>query len=249
MRFRATIDYRGTNFAGWQSQPNAITVQSAIEEALTTYSREKVKIVGCGRTDAGVHAQNYVFHFDLESDLSERDLRGINALLGSDIALKLLERTSDDFHARYSCKSRRYRYEIHGEKDPFLQGLSYFFIQFDQLNRDAMELAAQVLVGEYDFYTFCKSNSDVDHCFCKVTRAEWEWKERGAVFRIEANRFLRGMVRLIVGMCLQVGLGKLEVEEMSRFFFNRERLPQPLSAPAEGLYLEYLQYGQLHLGI
>ena len=242
MRFRATLDYRGTHFAGWQSQPNAITVQSVIEDALSTYTREDVRIVGCGRTDAGVHAQNYVCHFDLQGSLGIRDLRGLNALLGKDVALKHLEPTSEDFHARYSCKSRRYRYEIHGEKDPFLQGLSFYFIQFDQLNRDAMELASQVLVGEYDFYSFCKSNSDVDHYLCKVSRAEWEWKERGAVFRIEANRFLRGMVRLIVGMCLQVGLGKLEVEEMSGFFFNQKRLPQPLSAPAEGLYLEGLQY-------
>ena len=105
-----------------------------------------------------------------------------------------------------------------------------------------MELASEVLEGEHDFFTFCKSNNDVNHYMCHVYEAQWEWKAKGAVFHIEANRFLRGMVRLIVGMCLQVGRGKLEVEEMSRHFFDQQRLPQPLSVPPQGLYLEDLQY-------
>ena len=217
-------------------------MQGEIQKALTTYLRHEVSVTGCGRTDTGVHALDYVLHFNCDRKLITNDLKGINALLPWDIAFHEIERTSDEFHARFDCRSRGYVYHLHGFKDPFLKGRSFHFKQFRDLNRDLVLEASKMLDQQSEFYPFCKTRSDVESYECKNFSNQWTWGEGRLVYNVTANRFLRGMVRLLVGAQLNVGLGLLSLTELQEAMKEQRRLNRDWSVPAHGLYLDHIIY-------
>jgi len=244
MRYFLELSYLGTPFSGWQKQPQARSVQGELEHAFSTLLRQKVELVGCGRTDAGVHASYYVAHLDVAEPLPENFLHRANRFLPPDIALHALLPVPDEMHARFSALERSYEYRIHCHKDPFLQNLSYHFPFCRDLAFAKLQQAGR-LIMQYDaFYPFCKSNSDARHMKCQLHHISWERKPQTGqlYFSISANRFLRGMVRLIVGACLQVGLGKLSTKELQKALDEQTRLPQAWSVPARGLYLTDVIY-------
>ena len=243
-RYKTTLAYNGRDFLGWQSQKGGGSIQDAIEAALAVYCKEKIGIVGCGRTDSGVHARNYVMHFDSSKDLTSRDLKGLNAILPGSIAISRIKAVDDEFHARFHCVRRTYSYYLNGKKDPFKQDLSYRFHSFDKIDLDLLEKATQLITQYTDFYPFCKSHSGASHFKCQILESSWKWdeKESLATYTISANRFLRGMVRLLVGMQLNVALGKLSLEDVRMSLEAQQRLELDWSVPAHGLFLENVSY-------
>lgn len=245
MRWQIHLSYLGTNFCGWQRQPNAMSVQQTLEEAFALILRQPVEMVGCGRTDTGVHARNYVAHADVvDFPLTDKVVYQINAVLPLVISVNRIVETHETFHARFDAVERQYKYYMHFNKDPFLNGLSYYFHQETSLDPEKMQSAAELLLQFGDFLPFCKTGSDADHFRCKLTESEWVFEDGKAVYSISANRFLRGMVRLIVGACLNVGLGKISLEELKDNLENQTPLAHAWSVPAEGLYLEEIVYSQ-----
>ncbi|MBT8231535.1 MAG: tRNA pseudouridine(38-40) synthase TruA [Saprospiraceae bacterium] len=244
-RYFAEIAYKGTEFSGWQIQPNAPTVQEVIELQLTKLTGSLAGIVGCGRTDAGVHASQYFFHFDIDnSNLDSNKLcYQLNATLPESIAVKKVLPVKEDAHARFDATQRSYVYKLHGNKNPFLKDTSFKFNQFKNINFKQLNTAAQLLLKYEDFFPFCKTKTEVETFKCAMSRSEWvRVDELNLEYHVSANRFLRGMVRLIVGMCLNVSLGKLKLEEVKSALDNQTRLETAWSVPAEGLYLNKIVY-------
>ena len=241
-RYVLELAYRGTAYAGWQRQPNAMSVEETIDTALSTILGESIKIFGCGRTDAGVHASDFVAHFDFAGELPPRLLARLNRYLPEDIALYRICRVPEDFHARFSATARSYVYRISLRKDPFRPDTVAWLPAYGDLDLEAMDEAARLLPAFGEFAPFCKTNSDAYTMRCEITESTWEFGEAELVYRVSANRFLRGMVRLIVGSCLQIGAGKLSVDRLRICLERQERLPRPLSAPAAGLFLTSVTY-------
>lgn len=241
-RYVLELSYNGTNYAGWQRQPNAMTVEEAIDSALSLILAEKIKIVGCGRTDTGVHASYYVAHFDFSGELPPAIFRRLNRFLEDDIAILGLYRVPEDFHARFHATGRGYTYRIALHKDPFRQNTVASLPQMKGIDQTLMQQAASLLLGYSAFAPFCKTNSDAFTMNCTLTEARWDFADDEWTFHISANRFLRGMVRLIVGMCIRVGEGKLSLEQLTLAMDKQERLPKPWSAPASGLFLSAVDY-------
>ena len=241
MRWRIALSYDGTHFSGWQKQPGEITVQQTIEDAFSTILRVPVEVVGCGRTDTGVHSRNYIAHFDAPA-VNKKFLYQVNAILPVSIAIKACEQVHDDFHARFDATQRHYVYYMHVAKDPFLRHHSFFFRNGHELDRQAMQSAAAQLLNHSTFFPFCKTGSDVHHYKCILTKSEFVFEEGQIRYHISANRFLRGMVRLIVGALLNVGLGKLTWAEIEEALVNQTPLALQWSVPAEGLFLEEINY-------
>lgn len=243
MRYFIKLAYRGTPFAGWQTQPNALSVQQCMEETLGRLLKTSVSLVGCGRTDTGVHASEYFAHFDWEqSDLPQDLISRLNRMLPPEIAIYDLYPVSTDLHARFSATRRTYHYHLTGERDPFRQDLVYAFYNFDKLDRPVMQEAAH-LIGEFDaFYPFCKSHSGVEHYRCQIYHSGWKESGVDFIYEISANRFLRGMVRLIVGMCIQAGLHQISLAEVRSSLVSQTPLPKSLSVPARGLFLTKIMY-------
>lgn len=241
-RYKALVDYHGGAFNGWQIQPDARSVQEELQEALSTFCHQPIAVVGCGRTDAGVHARNYPLHFETHRNLSSRDLKGINAILPSDISMSFVSPVSNDFHARYSCYRRTYHYFIHFRKSVFEQGLSFHYPLAAQCDVDDLNAASELMIRTGNFYTFCKSKSGVDNYECSVDQCQWSERENGWQLKISSNRFLRGMVRMTVGMCLNVALGKISLIEVKKCLQQQQRLDRPWSVPAEGLFLVKAEY-------
>lgn len=244
-RYRFRISYHGGDYCGWQIQPHSPSVQQTIEEKLSLLTNSKVEIVGCGRTDTGVHASDYVFHAQFETGLPPAQLQyKLNSMLPKSIAIHSVEVCDDDFHARYSATSRSYTYLLHFEKDPFKDGLSYFCPYAQQMDIELLRPFADLLMEYEDFATFCKTNSDVQHTRCRIDRVEWITDDypRTLRFEITANRFLRGMIRLIVGASVNVSRGKLTLDQVKDCLEHQKPLPLAWSAPAEGLYLSEIRY-------
>lgn len=244
-RYFIWIRYRGTTFSGWQVQPNAPTVQASIEEALQLLIRiEDLQVVGCGRTDAGVHAAYYVFHVDLPCVWDENLSRKLNRILGPDIVFTHFQEVSDSLHARFSARKRTYKYLIDLEMPTFLQDCAYGYpYNPEQLDFQRLQSAAVLLLDYEDFFPFCKSKSETEHYRCEMFASEWLMiRNRYLIYTVEANRFLRGMVRLIVGMCLRVGEGKISLSEVREALDHQKRLENPYSAPAKGLFLYRIDY-------
>lgn len=246
MRYFAELAYKGTSYVGWQSQPGQVSVQSTIEDALSTILNAPTAVVGCGRTDAGVHALQYFLHFDFEGAFPDGFERRLNKYLPPDIAVYRIFAVAPDAHARYDATHRAYEYHIDGRKNPFGVGTRYHFPFVDQLDWTAMQAAASLLLNYSEFYPFCKSNTDVKTMRCELRRAEWvKGSEPGQFcFHIAADRFLRGMVRLIVGACLNVGLGKLTLAKVEQAMQQQQRLSKSLSVPPDGLYLTDIRYAE-----
>jgi tRNA pseudouridine38-40 synthase len=243
MRWKLSLHYLGTAYAGWQRQPDAVSVQQVVEEALSTILRQPIEITGCGRTDAGVHARNYIAHFDAElNDEPGKVVYHVNAILPHDISIQSISATHDTFHARYDAIWRHYRYYMHAEKDPLLYGRSFYFHPHAEMDQDKMKEAAALFIDYKQFKPFCKTGSDAENYQCQLIVTEWSFEEYQSMYSIRANRFLRGMVRLIVGACLNVGLGKISVEDVKRALETQQELRHAWSVPPEGLFLESVTY-------
>ena len=242
MRFFITLSYDGTRYHGWQIQPNGDSVQQCMQEALSTLLRKPVEVVGAGRTDTGVHARMMVAHFDWEEPLDGKQLAyKLNKLLPGDIAVQEVRQVEDDMHARFSATSRTYHYYIHTRKDPFLQAYSWqipFALDFEKMNE-----AAKVLLEYEDFTSFSKVNTDTKTNLCDLKEAYWEevaaWQWR---FTITANRFLRNMVRAIVGTLVEVGRGRTSIEEMRQIIEAKDRCQAGESVPGKVFFLVDIKY-------
>ena len=243
-RYFVTLSYDGTRYHGWQIQPNGVSVQERLQEALSTLLRKPVAVTGAGRTDAGVHARMMVAHFDWEDDaIDGRQLAyKLNRLLPFDIAVNKVEAVSIEMHARFSATSRMYRYYIHTMKDPFQRAYSceiHYPLDFSKMNE-----AAQVLMTYEDFGAFCKSGADVKTTLCQVTKAEWvQTSPTTWYFEIRANRFLRNMVRAVVGTLIEVGRGRLSLDDFKRVIEGKQRSDAGESMPGNALFLEDVVYG------
>lgn len=241
MRYFIQFSYFGKAYHGWQNQPNAITVQEVLEKALSTLLRDKIDVVGAGRTDAGVHAKQMFCHFDFDSIDDKKDLAyRLNAFLPDDIAVQEIRTVVDGAHARFDAIERTYEYWLVREKDPFLFDYAHWVKH--PLDLPAMNEAAKMLLEYTDFECFSKSNTDVKTFNCDVRQAYWEARADKWVFTITADRFLRNMVRAVVGTLLDVGLKKIKSGDMHRIIASKDRSEAGVSVPAKGLYLTKVIY-------
>lgn len=245
MRYFLEVAYNGTNYHGWQIQRNAHSVQAEIQQALSILLRNPTDILGSGRTDAGVHAIQQFAHFDTEQtfDLAE-SVRKLNGILPQDISVKRIIPVKKTDHTRFDATQRHYMYRIHREKTPFLQNVSYY--NFHSLDVEQMNKAAKILLKYEDFQCFSKVHTDVNHYLCDITQAYWKeenyYNTHLLVFYIQANRFLRGMVRAIVGTLLNVGSGKLTLAQFEQIILSKDRKQAGWSVPAQGLFLSKVEY-------
>ena len=242
MRYFLKFAYKGTNYHGWQSQPNDISVQSVLTEKISLLLRQPIELVGAGRTDAGVHARCMYAHFDLDNAITDTAniVRKLNSLLPPDIAVDDLFQVADDMHARFSAKFRTYRYYVSTKKSPFLNDLAVRFLF--NLDVEKMNEAAAKLLDYKDFTSFSKVHTDVKTNDCDVTYAKWVRTDDMLIFTITANRFLRNMVRAVVGTLVEVGKGKMTVEQFCETIEKKNRCAAGMSVPACGLYLEEVGY-------
>lgn len=240
MRYFIEFSYNGKNYHGWQLQPKAITVQGVLQNALTTILREEISVIGAGRTDSGVHALQMFAHFDTERELSDDLVRKLNAFLPYDIAVHSICAVKLDAHARFDALKRTYQYHISIEKSPFRYDYSMPLTL--PLNVDVMNEAAQILFDYTDFQCFSKTHTDVKTFNCKIYEAHWAVVEGELVFTITADRFLRNMVRAIVGTLINVGLQKLSLTGFEDIIISKSRSKAGASVPACGLFLTQVTY-------
>ncbi len=243
MRYFVQLSYKGTRYFGWQKQSEEPrTVQAVLEKAFSTLLNTPTEVTGCGRTDAGVHARKYYLHFDA-GPLPHQFQRRLNKFLPEDIAVHRIFQVHDEAHARYDAYSRSYEYHLIFRKDPFSADRAYFYPFAKVPDFRKTQQAAQLLLRYEAFAPFCKSHSGAQSMVCELSRSEWVVSgEQHWVFHITANRFLRGMVRLIVGMCLNVGLGKVSLEQVQRALDRQSLLEKSWSVPPQGLFLTDVKY-------
>ena len=243
MRYFIECSYKGTNYCGWQIQENANTVQAEIEKALSILLKIPISIMGSSRTDTGVHAMQQVAHFETENEnlnLENLSYR-LNKILPFDISVKRIYPVKEDYHCRFEATSRKYEYHISPHKNPFQKSLYYQFNH--DLSIDLMNSACEKLFQYTDFECFSKIKTDVNTFNCTIMEARWERRENEMlVFHIKANRFLRGMVRAIVGTLLEIGLGRLMVEDFEQIILSKDRKKAGRAVPAEGLFLMEVNY-------
>lgn len=241
MRYFIELSYNGKGYHGWQNQPNGITVQEVVETALSTLLSERVSIMGAGRTDAGVHATQFFAHFDTDVVFKASDLVfKLNSFLPNDVAIKQVFEVKPEIHARFYAVSRTYLYRVNVEKNVFTVDTSFYVKQ--ALDVDKMNAACKILFEYKDFQCFSKSQTDVKTYFCDMMQAEWLVKDDELHFVIKANRFLRNMVRAIVGTMINIGLGKMAVDELHSIIQSKNRSEAGFSVPAHGLYLTNIEY-------
>ncbi len=247
MRFFILISYDGSGFNGWQKQNNGTSVQQHLENAFSVYLREKISITGAGRTDTGVHARNYIAHFDSTNLSIDNDLKiffyKINAILPKEIVLHDICQVSENAHARFDALSRTYNYFINTIKDPFCKDYSFFYPH--KLDMTAMNIACKLLLGEKDFTSMAKLHSNTKTNICSINEAYWEYNENNFThlkFTITANRFLRNMVRAIVGSLIEIGAGKRDPEWIMEVLKKRDRAAAGNSVPAHALFFKGALY-------
>jgi tRNA pseudouridine38-40 synthase len=243
MRYFVELSYNGTPFFGWQRQPKQITIQEVLEDAFSLLLKNKMEFTGCGRTDTGVHAKQYFAHFDLNNSLTESQCEKLthklNAFLPKEIVIYRIFKVDDDLHARFSAIDRTYKYYITFSKNPFLH---YSHRIYGKLDIEAMNCAASFLIENKDFTSFSKLHTDVNNNFCEVKAAFWEQQNEQIVFTITANRFLRNMVRAIVGTLLLVGKEKISAVDFQNIILQKDRCKAGVSVPANALFLEKVNY-------
>ena len=242
MRYFITLSYDGTRFHGWQIQPNGTTVQEELQHALSLLLREEISVTGAGRTDTGVHAKVMVAHFDTNQEQDCLQLvYKLNKLLPQDISIQKIELVEEEKHARFSATSRTYHYYIHTEKSPFLHHYScelHYPLDFNKMNE-----AAKILMEYEDFGAFCKSHADVKTTLCKITQATWHQTSPSTwYFEITANRFLRNMVRAVVGTLIEVGRGRMTTDGFRQVIEGKKRSDAGESMPGKALFLENIIY-------
>lgn len=247
MRYFIELSYDGAAYCGWQRQPDAPSVQQTIEGALSTLLRQTVEVVGAGRTDTGVNASYYVAHFDLEDQVKDcgQLVYKLNLILPRDIAVKSVRRVKPEAHARFDAVQREYTYFISQRKNPFRRFSAWQY--YVPLDVEKMNRAAEVLLSEEDFTSFAKLNSNNKTNICHVVKAEWRRDEKDAdllIFTIRADRFLRNMIRAIVGTLVDVGRGRYTVEDFERIVKARDLSLSSAGAAAEGLFLSDVQYDE-----
>lgn len=241
MRYFFEIAYKGTNYKGWQTQHNAITVQEVVEDALTKLTGTKTEIVGSGRTDTGVHCEQQFFHTDILKEIVLKDFQHrMNVLLPKDISIQSIRKVKPEASARFDAFSRTYHYRITLVKNPLLDGLAMHY--FKPADIPTMNRAAALLLGEQDFQCFSKVKTNVNHFLCDITKAEWKQKDDQLDFVITANRFLRGMVRAIVGTLLDVGTDRITVKDFQKIINSKDRKQAGQNVSPEGLYLTKVKY-------
>ncbi|NJM16809.1 MAG: tRNA pseudouridine(38-40) synthase TruA [Bacteroidales bacterium] len=241
-RYFVKLSYKGTRYHGWQRQPNAVSVQQTIEQALGTLLKETIEVTGCGRTDTGVHAAEYYLHFDSTVTIEDKVQFAykLNCILPYDIAVCCIYEVPGDMHARFSAKNRTYKYYVQTRKDPFVTDTAWLFTQ--PLDLGAMNQAAEILLETTDFTSFCKLHGGSNTNVCKVTNAFWLKNGNQLVFTITADRFLRNMVRAIVGTLVEIGLKKMSVNEFKEIIALKDRNKASFSADAKGLHLTKIEY-------
>ncbi|KQC34360.1 pseudouridine synthase [Nonlabens sp. YIK11] len=242
-RYFIELAYDGTAYHGWQRQPQSISVQEVLEDGLLKMLRAKTYVTGAGRTDTGVHATQMFAHFDWECELDPIQLTyRLNRWFPKDISVFEIKKVTDKAHARFSATHRSYEYRFHLRPDPFKNRSRYILYRIPDIA--LMQKAADVLLDYTDFECFSRTNTDVKTYLCDISEARFEQNGFELIFHITANRFLRNMVRAVVGTLLEVGYGKLEVEDMHRILKSKDRGKAGASAPAQGLYLTRVRYPQ-----
>ena len=243
-RYFIKLAYDGTQYHGWQSQENANTIQAELEKALFDIHQKKIEVTGAGRTDTGVHAREYFAHFDLEQTVDKLQIDDLiyrlNAILPEDITVFFIFPVTNETHARFTALSRTYKYYISKKKNPFFN--KYSWNLFGNIDIEKMNEAAQILFEYNDFTSFAKLHTDVKTNNCKIMQAEWVDDSNMLVFTIKADRFLRNMVRAIVGTLLDVGKNKINLNEFRQIIETRNRSQAGFSVPARGLFLDKIEY-------
>ncbi|MEZ4910127.1 MAG: tRNA pseudouridine(38-40) synthase TruA [Saprospiraceae bacterium] len=237
------LSYDGTGFNGWQKQPvgQGHSVQTEVESALSSVLRQPVEITGCGRTDAGVHAENFISHFESDDHLdTTKTVFILNKMLSKQIGIHAIYPVHDDAHARFDAISRSYTYRIHTQKDPF--ALYSWYYPYGDLNLETLNKAAALIMEFEDFSTFCKTHSDVKTTICHISESYWLQNGKHYEYHIKADRFLRGMIRLIVGMCVQICRQKLTIDDVRKAMQSGVKTGRDWSVPAAGLTLHDISY-------
>ncbi|MDD2635634.1 MAG: tRNA pseudouridine(38-40) synthase TruA [Bacteroidales bacterium] len=240
MRYKIELSYSGRGFHGWQRQLNAVSVQQTIEDAINVVFSDKISMVGCGRTDTGVHARKYIAHFDSDKEYGSDAGMKLNNYLPFSIAIHSIKSVCSDFHARFSAIKRTYQYQICLTKNPFFVNYAWFVYQCLDVN--LMNVAAEQLLKHIDFTSFSKLHTDVKTNNCDVQYAKFELNENVLIFTITADRFLRNMVRAIVGTLIDVGKGKTNIDDFTAIIEAKDRSKAGQSAPAQGLFLVDVEY-------
>ena len=241
MRYVLDISYKGTHYAGWQIQPNATTIQEVLQVALTAFLRTPISCTGAGRTDAGVHARQLMVHFDLDETLSHRFLHAINGILPSDIAVNAVYQAVDaNFHTRFHALSRAYTYQIVRRKSPLHEDFALWIRH--EVDVKLMNQAGEILTEYKDFGSFCKAHAANETNLCDIYHAYWEETEELLLFHIKANRFLRGMVRAVVGTMLEIGRGKMDLNGFRKVIDAQDRSSAGPAVAAKGLFLTEVNY-------
>lgn len=239
-RYFINLSYNGSKYHGWQIQPNGISVQETVNQRMSTLLREKIEVTGAGRTDSGVHAKMMIAHFDYNGELKNLVFR-LNSIMPKDIYIKSVTKVKENAHARYDATSRTYEYWLTMEKNPF--HIDTYSHVYGPLDFEAMNEAAKELLHHIDFTSFSKIHTDVKTNDCKITKAIWEQKSENVwVFTITADRFLRNMVRAIVGTLIDIGRHKMKIKQFKKIIEAKDRKEAGFSAPAEGLYLTNITY-------
>lgn len=241
-RYFIKLAYNGANFHGWQIQDNAHTVQAELNDKMSILIGESINLVGCGRTDTGVHAREFYAHFDISKTIDNTDdlLFRLNGFLHNSISVFELFKVANDLHARFDAKSRTYSYFVSRVKDPFSIGQEWHYR--GELDIEKMNKACRILLNHTDFTSFSKLHTQTKTNNCKIYEAKWKEENHRLIFTIRADRFLRNMVRAIVGTMMEIGSGKLSIEDLDNIITAKDRSRAGFSAPAEGLFLDKVEY-------
>ncbi len=246
MRYLIQLSFKGTHFHGWQKQNGVKTVQQELDEKLSLLIGENIETLGCGRTDAGVHAKQFFAHFDSQKEIdTERVSQRLYKFISKDIAMHSLQKTDENFHARFDASYRVYEYWISQQANPFLNEFAWFI--YGGMDIETMNKAAKLLLVYKDFECFSKVHTDVNTFLCDITFAEWKQTGEKLIFTIKANRFLRNMVRAIVGTLIEVGRNRMTIEQFKQIIESKNRSEAGQSVPAHGLFLTEVHYPNLNL--
>jgi tRNA pseudouridine38-40 synthase len=245
MRYFIEVAYKGTNYAGFQIQENANTIQGEVEKALQTCFRSGFKLTGSSRTDAGVHAYQNYFHVDTEHELTERYLYNLNSLLPTDIVIKTITQVADDAHSRFHATAREYKYYIYAAKNPFLTDTAWYYPY--TIDLDVLNLAAEAILMYIDFTSFSKRNTQTYTNLCTIIKSSWGKDDEKLIYTVKANRFLRGMVRALVGTMLQVSRSTISISDFKAIIEAKDCTKANFSTPAKGLFLAGVEYPKMIL--
>lgn len=241
--YKITVKYDGTSFYGWQSQPEGNTIQDEITNAIQQISQEKITLMGSGRTDAGVHAIGQVANFHLSKEiLTYKFQHSLNCILPKSISILNMEICNENFNARFDAKKRTYSYLISKNKNPFYENFAYNYPQIRNINFDDLKILSKKIIGEYDFTSFCKINTETENKICNVQNCNWRETKDFLIFKISANRFLHGMVRTIVGTLLSAAYNKNDENYIEEILKSKNRTLAGEAVPAKGLYLYKVEY-------